>query len=428
MKMKSFKLIIMLLCAVQSLHALGSTFIEPPAETTSSTTSDVTCTDNESELETDDKLNPELLNTLGAVNILNLSGHGSDGEEIKRFLIQTLPNENMGILYLGDAQTEVRVGEVLTIEESDNIRFDPNENFEGNAIFTYSSVTRSGAIDNTPATVTIPVLAPTIIGGACSEAPTTDDKVNPNLLNSLTAVNILNLSGKDCSGANIEKFKIITLPNVEHGILYMADGVTAVTLNQVLTLEEANGLRFDPSDGCVGNANFTYASIDRNNLMDETPATVTIPLVDVVAVTDIVTNPDRGIAEGNANPIIIDVLANDTGDLNGSRVHLVNTDGTLTDRIVVDGEGVWNVNDDNTVTFTPVAPFVGTPSSVSYLVEDANGASSNPSTISIAGQCVCSAYETSVPSISGFFLVILFLLIALIGSFLMRKEEFKLNS
>ena len=190
--MKTFKVIFIMIVifAIQSSQALESISPEP---TTGQTVEITTPTPTpqpvpqaiprvitpvyESEIETDDKLNPKLLNTLPAVNILNLSGTDADGKEIKRFAIQTLPDGDAGILYLADGQTEVRVGQFLTIEESDNIRFDPNESFEGNATFTYSSVARNGAVDNSPATVTLPIVSATsttveptvvtpIVGGA----------------------------------------------------------------------------------------------------------------------------------------------------------------------------------------------------------------------------------------------------------------------
>ena len=133
-------------------------------------------TSGESEPETDDKLNPELLNTLPAVNILNLSGRDHRGLLIKDFLIQSIADSNTGILYLADARTEVTVGQYLTLEASDGIRFDPNENFEGNATFTYSAIDSNAVVDSTPATVTLPIVG-TIVNGenhpiVCSEHDT----------------------------------------------------------------------------------------------------------------------------------------------------------------------------------------------------------------------------------------------------------------
>jgi len=171
--MKSFKVIcMMIVCSIQGLQATGGTSTDTglttPNLTVNTTTepiprpaSNTISTGDESKIETDDKSNPKLLNTLPAVNILNLSGTDANGKEIKRFLIQTLPDADAGILYLEDGQTALIVGQFLSIQESDNIRFDPNENFEGITTFTYSSVARNGAVDNSPATVTFPIISAT---------------------------------------------------------------------------------------------------------------------------------------------------------------------------------------------------------------------------------------------------------------------------
>jgi len=129
--------------------------------------------------------------------------------------------------------------------------------------------------------------------------PQTDDKVNPKLLNTLTAVNILNLSGKDCNGLAIERFIIHTLPNQNTGTLYLANGETAVTSNQYLSREESNGLRFDPNENFEGNATFTYCAVDANDVVDSTPATVILPII--APVTAAVTNGTADHLVHNAN-------------------------------------------------------------------------------------------------------------------------------
>jgi len=366
---------------------------------------------------TEDITNDDLLNTLGAVNILNLAGEDCNGTAVDRFKIIELPDTDAGILYMEDGVTAVSENQALTRAEADGLKFDPTEGFEGNATFTYAAIDSDGNVDTTPATVKLP-----IVSGGCVE-PTTEDIKNPSLLNTLGAVDILNLAGEDCNGSQVENFRIVKLPNTASGVLYMADGVTAVTENQTLTRVEADGLKFDPKEGFVGDATFTYAAIDGDGNVDTTPATVTIPLINNGVASHIVANPDTAKANGNADPITINVLANDTGDLNGAKVHLLNPDGTETDRLVVNGEGIWTVNADNTITFTPTAGFVGTPTPVKYLVEDVNGARSNSTSITITGQCVCEDYTTSVPTLSVTSLLMLALLISSMGIFFARREE-----
>jgi CshA-type fibril repeat protein len=361
----------------------------------------------------DNKNNPQMSNSLGAVNILDLSGKDGNGDAVNRFIITSLPSANGGILYMEDGATSVQVNQTLTLAEANGLRFDPTAGFVGDVTFTYVALDDNG-IKSTNATVTIPLINPV------GNAPTADDKVNPKMLNTLGAVNILDLSGKDSNGDVVGNFIITSLPSVNQGILYMSDGRTAVILNQPLTLVEANGLQFDPNIDFVGDVRFTYVAVDANGIKSSN-ATVTIPVVASFN-TDIVTHDDVGIANGNSEPIVIDVLANDTGTLAGATVRLVNADGTFSDRITVNGEGVWSVNSDNMVIFTPVAPFVGTPSPIDYVVRDANGAVSNTSTVSINGKCVCKAYTEDVPVFSTFGLVLMMFLSMMVGLRLIKRE------
>jgi hypothetical protein len=361
----------------------------------------------------DDKKNPEMLNTLGAVNILDLSGKDGNGDAVNRFIITSLPSINGGILYMLDGTTPVQLNQTLTLAEANGLRFDPRAGFVGDVTFTYVALDDNG-LQSTNATVTIPLINPV------GNAQTADDKMNPKMLNTLGAVNILDLSGKDSNGNAVGNFIITSLPSVNQGVLYMADGRTAVTLNQELTLAESNGLRFDPNIDFVGDVQFTYVAVDSNDV-NSFNATVTIPVVASYN-TDIVTHDDVGIANGNSEPIIIDVLANDTGTLAGAIVRLVNSDGTFSDEITVNGEGVWSVNSDNMLIFTPVTPFVGTPTAMDYLVRDANGAVSNTSTVSINGKCVCKAYTEDVPIFSTFGLVLMMFLSMMLGLHFIKRE------
>jgi len=110
------------------------------------------------EISTDDIVNPEMLNSLDAVNILNLSGYYNEGRDIDRFMITSLPDEEEGVLFLSNGTTEVVENQILTAQEANELKFDPNENFEGNATFQYASVNINDEVDPNPATVTIPIV------------------------------------------------------------------------------------------------------------------------------------------------------------------------------------------------------------------------------------------------------------------------------
>lgn len=108
---------------------------------------------------TDTKLNPPVLNILGPVNILDLSGKDALDVPLENFIVTSLPDVAQGILYMDDESTIVEIDEILTKEQSDGLKFDPNENFVGDVVFTYVVVDDHGNQGNI-ATVTIPVIAP----------------------------------------------------------------------------------------------------------------------------------------------------------------------------------------------------------------------------------------------------------------------------
>ena len=58
----------------------------------------------------------------------------------------------------------------------------------------------------------------------------------------------------------------------------MADGTTAVVGEQNLSRDESDGLKFDPKEAFIGDAQFRYQSVDVNGELGNV-ATVTIPVV-----------------------------------------------------------------------------------------------------------------------------------------------------
>lgn len=136
--------------------------------------------------------------------------------------------------------------------------------------------------------------------------PITDDKLNPSIKNSLGAVNILDLSGKDSEGMAVNNFTIKTLPDVTQGILYMEDGVTGVGVEENLTKEESDGLRFDPNENFVGDSTFTYVAVDDYGLIGN-EATVTIPVIAPVRMAPVVP-PVRTPALPPASTVVEDCV------------------------------------------------------------------------------------------------------------------------
>lgn len=244
---------------------------------------------NNSEPSTADITHDAFLNTITSVSVLALRGTDANGNEIERFVIRSLPDEASGVLFLEDCETEVTVNQELSAEQASTLCFIPNENFVGDATFTYSSVDATGLTDSSAATVTIPFIAegtvnpnpnPTPPGEGGTGEPTTDNIKHPEVLNTVASLTVLPLSGKDANGSKVEHFIIKTLPNPKSGVLYLQDCKTKVTVGQELNAEQASTLCFIPTKDFIGNATFRYSSVDSNGLVDSSPATVTIPLVD----------------------------------------------------------------------------------------------------------------------------------------------------
>jgi len=150
------------------------------------------------------------------------------------------------------------------------------------APITYTVTDDTTNVSN-PANITIRVPSLTL---------ETDSKTNRAIVNTSGSVDIL-----DLSGANAVDYRIVSLPTVAMGILYMADGITEVQVDDILTQTQANGLKFNPDGQFTGNALFTYASRNSKGTEDTTPATVTIPVVKTAVLAATTTSGCVGCSE-----------------------------------------------------------------------------------------------------------------------------------
>ena len=127
-------------------------------------------------------------------------------------------------------------------------------------------------------------------------APTTNDKFNAAIPLNAGPTNIVNPTGSDVDGT-IVGFKITNLPT--GGVLTLSNG-TVVTENQILTIAQANGLKFNPNGNTTTMQTFNIAAIDNEGAIDATPATIWMPLTSVGAITGNVSVRDKN---GNCKPI-----------------------------------------------------------------------------------------------------------------------------
>ncbi|TWX39973.1 tandem-95 repeat protein [Frigoribacterium sp. ACAM 257] len=152
------------------------------------------------------------------------------------------------------------------------------------------------------------------------------------------------------------------------------------------------------SEGTGSTAAFTVPSANGSNVK----CAFTNPLAGPTAQDD----TSRGNAEGR--PVTVDVLANDSGDLDATTVRLLATGVTGAQlssdgrTLVVPGEGTWTVDPTTgRVTFTPAAGTAGdpttlTPTPVGYTVDDVRGKRGSAAiTVAFAGTAVADAATTS---------------------------------
>ncbi|PTB83598.1 hypothetical protein C9926_02100 [Sulfurovum lithotrophicum] len=126
--------------------------------------------------------------------------------------------------------------------------------------------------------------------------PETDNKFNSAIPLNAGPTDIVDPTGVDLEGS-IVGFKVTNLPT--GGTLTLENG-TIVTEDQVLTITEANGLKFDPNGTTNALQTFNIASIDNHGNIDPTPATIWIPLTTIGAITGNVSVRD---ANGNCKPL-----------------------------------------------------------------------------------------------------------------------------
>ncbi|KAF2343050.1 Ig-like domain-containing protein, partial [Flavobacterium tistrianum] len=99
-----------------------------------------------------DDTNTAIPSSAGATAIKALSATDTDGT-IANYIILSLPSN--GTLALNGSP--VAVGQILTPAEAGMLTYDPSGSFSGNDSFAFTATDNSGAVDATPAVITIPV-------------------------------------------------------------------------------------------------------------------------------------------------------------------------------------------------------------------------------------------------------------------------------
>ena len=231
---------------------------------------------------------------------------------------------------------------------------------------------------------------------------------------------IINILENDSGALNIASVRLAIPDNRVEGTTLSTDGRTLTVPNEgVWSVNDEGVVTFVAIDGFTSSPTpigYSVANIDgaRSNVaqvvLSEGGVTITA-------------NDDNATANG-AEPIVLNILDNDQGDINSSSVRFIDTNGDEVTTLVVVGEGTWIVDNSGVVTFTGERGFVGTPTPIKYIVHANNTAVlSDTATIRITGTCDCTSYESSVSAMGGQLAGILMVLLTMLLSMLFFTRE-----
>ena len=141
-------------------------------------------------------------------------------------------------------------------------------------------------------------------------------------------------------------------------------------------------ITFTPEPSFTGDPTPITYTVNDNEGTPSNPATITLDYQVPPAATN-----DTSTALVGA-PITLNPLVNDTdsdGILDPTTVRLVDPiTGNPVTNVTVPGEGSWSVNSTTgEITFTPEPSFTGDPTPITYTVNDNDGNTSNPATITL---------------------------------------------
>ena len=163
------------------------------------------------------------------------------------------------------------------------------------------------------------------------EKPKVFNIVHETILNIVDSVTLEDLNATDNNGT-VESFIITSIPDALSGTLYLSDGVTEVQVGDELTPSQAQGLKFKPASGFIGEASFTYKAKDNDGLESYLDATVKIPIRGLHISGSIYNDGNRnGIVDGVGISILDGVqLFVSLLDMNDTLIDSksINTDGS----------------------------------------------------------------------------------------------------
>ncbi len=181
--------------------------------------------------------------------------------------VTALPSD--GTVLLADKATAVTSGETLTVAQLTGLTFKPTSNvYSQSSQFTYSVTDPSNLSTSGTATLAI--------AGASGSGPvTTAASLTVAANAATTTIGIAAPTDPNYSASQLTVTLTGTLPT--DGTVYLADGVTAVTSGEILTVAQLTGLKFTPTPGAAAlSEELTYSVADPAGKSATGSATVAI--------------------------------------------------------------------------------------------------------------------------------------------------------
>lgn len=249
-----------------------------------------------------------------------------------------------------------------TVNSSGVLQFVPSTNFNGTVTIPYNVKDVDGATSNTAQVViTISSVNPNPV--AVNDAVTGNENTTLNI----------SVLANDTDDTGLDATSVDLNPAV-------AGQQTTLSLTQGTATVNASGVvQFVPVLNFNGTVNFDYTVEDAEGALSNTAqVTITINSVNTppVAVADVASTTED-------NAVSVNVVANDSddGSVEASTVDLdVSTAGIQ--KTFSTSNGNYSVDNNGVVTYTPVANFDGI-AVTQYVVNDNEGGTSNPTTITI---------------------------------------------
>ncbi|WP_299820629.1 T9SS type A sorting domain-containing protein [uncultured Pontibacter sp.] len=223
-----------------------------------------------------------IYSTSDAVPITTLDGN--DGETATGapayFRIVTLPAS--GTLTVNNQP--IVLNQNYPWSQRNTLKYDPIDSQNGNVTFTYTVVDAEGAIDETPATYTIPV--------TYNQRPVAVNISSQTMLNTDGATD-LNVNVFPTDDGTIASFRVVNLPNSNQGVLYINNAVAVAGQNYPVNYVLVNGsyvpylnIKFDPAVTNTADVVIDYAVTDnlgaRSNTAQYTIQIQGVPVADAI--------------------------------------------------------------------------------------------------------------------------------------------------